>query len=147
MRTKTIAGVALAAIVTASAPGHAQPAMNRLEVAIKPLFDDPKLVKRLPEGVKFYFGPQAVDVAQDLGPTNSYRMTVRGARTKADACRWALLSSLKAMGEQAQKAGGNAVVGLYSVIGEDHRSEATFICVFSENTLSVSLRGTMAVVK
>ncbi|MDB5470435.1 MAG: putative phosphoribosylglycinamide formyltransferase [Caulobacter sp.] len=132
----------------AATPGQAaKPEELYLEVAIAPLFADPELTARLPAGVKYYFGPQPAEVVKEFGPTRSSRMTVRGNRTRHGGCRWALLSTLKAMGEEAQKNGGNAVVSISSKITDEHSSETTFKCMFSGNMIMVSMDGVMATVK
>lgn len=64
-----------------------------------------------------------------------------------EACRWAMLGVLKALGEDARAKGGNAVVRLKSSIDDQPGTATTFRCRTWNNIVHVAATGELAQVK
>jgi hypothetical protein len=70
---------------------------------------------KLPQGIKFYFGDQKhPKPKQVLGVANTNKKTNFFNKSDQEGCEWTFLSAMVALGEYAQRRGGNAVVNIKS---------------------------------
>lgn len=114
------------------------------------LFDDPTFVAKLPAGVKYYFGDQPVTVKSQIGPTGSRRLRPTPARKTplSVACRQLAGDGLISMGKEALAKGGNAVIGIESVVQDQvMKSSDRYQCGVGLQMMKVSFNGVVAVVE
>jgi hypothetical protein len=131
------------ALSTATAAGRD----DRLSYPVADVLNSPELKARLPD-VKFYFGSQRASVSKSLGETHTNKKTNAFNKTDKVACDWAMLSALIAIGEDAKRRGGNAVVGIESNYkGERTSSNDSYVCGAGNLMAGVALVGTVATVR
>ncbi len=120
-----------------------------LTLAVENARHHPDYATNAPTDVKFYFDGQAVTVKQLLGPVRTSRKSNgSGKRTKPDACRWAFISGLIALAEEARLQGGNAVVNIKSNYDNvESSSPDTYKCGVGSMMVGVALKGDVAVVE
>ena len=147
MSYRLMASAAVGLALLIGLTGASGDGVRVLDVNVGPLLSDPKNLAKLPQGVKFTFGDAPVEVVQSLGEARRDRSSVRGARTMPEACRWAMLGVLKALGEDARAKGGNAVVRLKSSIDDQPGTATTFRCRTWNNIVHVAATGELAQVK
>lgn len=113
----------------------------------KAAMTDPVFLERAPKDVKLYFADEPVTVISEIGPTKSMRKRPTPARKTpiSTACMTTARDALIAMALDAQKKGGNAVVGIRSVTGETVSDSRTqYNCAIGMQMLGVHLTGTIA---
>lgn len=140
--------VALTAVLALALPavGTAAGKVNSYEVSITALMANPEFQAKLPAGVKYYFGDQPAVVKSDLGAMRTSRRTSNGKG--AGACDWAMVSALTALGDEALKRGGNAVVGIQSNLDDIATSSRTrYRCGVGTLMVNVALTGQAAIVE
>lgn len=149
-----ILGLATLCLATAIAPIPGASAATRasdriLNLSLENARHHPDYEAKAPTDIKFYFDGQPVTVKQLLGPTKTSRKTNgSGKLNKIDACRWALLSGLIGMAEEARLQGGNAVVNIKSNWGNVETSSAdTYKCGIGSIMVGVALKGDVAIVE
>jgi len=111
---------------------------------------DPEFIARAPAGVKLYFGDQPAAVKSRIGPTKSSRKRPTPARKTpiSTACRTVARDALVAMALDAQRRGGNAVIGISSNFdGALNASVDRYDCAIGTQMLAVALTGTVAIVE
>jgi uncharacterized protein YbjQ (UPF0145 family) len=116
----------------------------------KVAMEDPVFIERAPKGVKLYFGDAPVTVKSEIGETKSQRKRPTPARKTpiSTACRTVARDALVAMALDAEKRGGNAVVGIQSVFDEQiNNSRDSYNCSIGSQMLAVGLTGKVAVVE
>jgi hypothetical protein len=70
---------------------------------------------KLPPGIKFYFGDQKHPKPKEvLGVASTNKKTNFFNKSDQEGCEWTFMSAMIALGEYAQKRGGNAVVNIKS---------------------------------
>jgi hypothetical protein len=70
---------------------------------------------KLPQGIKFYFGDQKhPKPKQVLGVASTNKKTNFFNKSDQEGCEWTFMSAMIALGEYAQRRGGNAVVNIKS---------------------------------
>ncbi|WGM40540.1 hypothetical protein [Caulobacter sp. NIBR1757] len=114
------------------------------------ILQDPEFIARAPKGVKLYFADQPVQVKQQLGETHSNRKRPTPARKTpiSVACQTVARDALVAMAREAQSKGGNAVIGIRSLVdGQAGDSPDQYRCSVGMQMLGVSLTGTIATVE
>ena len=101
---------------------------------------------KLDGSVRFYFADESSPaVVSRLGDATTSRKTSGVGKTDADACRWAMLSALLALQEQAKSLGANAVIGITSNYNQHTYSSTTqFECHAGGIMVGVALKGTYA---
>jgi hypothetical protein len=111
------------------------------------VFSDPAYRAKLPAGVRYYFADEPAAVKRVIGPTRTNKRTAATSKGDLIDCRWAMLSALIAIGQDARAQGGNAVVGIKSNFkGEASASRETFQCGVGGMMVGVALIGDVAVV-
>lgn len=135
--------IALTALVAAS-PASARDTVLHLDT--KDVTAASYSQGKLDGSVHFYFADQSTPaVISRLGDAATSRKTNAVGKTDADACRWAMLSALLALQEQAKSLGANAVVGITGNYNQHGYSSATqFECHAGSIMAGVSLKGTYA---
>jgi hypothetical protein len=96
--------------------------------------------------VRFYLeGQPTPAVLSRHGAARSNRKTNAFNKPDEEACRWALMSVLLAMQEQARSLGADAVVGIRSNYkGQEFTSAREFECGAGTMMAGVALQGTYA---
>jgi uncharacterized protein YbjQ (UPF0145 family) len=128
--------------------GFATPALARNDIyhiAIAPVLSSPEYASRVGSSVKFVFADRPATGYQTLG---EYLATQRGhfrGRTEEQACISNFLDALEELRDHAQRAGGDAVIGIVS----DYRyaefsSKTEFECHAGSNGVFVWLKGIFA---
>ncbi len=149
MRFKEIALAAglLAGLVSAAG---ALAANDVRTYGYKAAIEDPVFIERAPKGVKLYFGDTPVTVKSEIGETQSQRKRPTPARKTpiSTACRTVARDALIAMALDAEKRGGNVVVGIRSEFGgKTGGGRDEYECSIGSQMLAVGLTGTVAVVE
>ncbi len=140
-------GMAAALIVLAPVAALAGRQDRLKDYPLYLVLDDPAFQARLPAGVSYYFADEPVTVKQIIGPTSTNRRTAASNRGDMANCRWAMLSGLIALGEDAKARGGNAVIGIKSNFkGDLVASQDSFRCGVGKMMVGVTLVGEVAVV-
>ena len=145
MKVKLAAALTVGLILALPSAGAAGGA-TVYDVSITALMAKPEYQAKLPAGVTYYFADQPVTVKSSLGPLRTSRRTSNGKGP--DACDWAMVSALVAMGEEAKKRGGNAVVGIRSNLeGVAGGSRTLYRCGLGTLMVNVALTGEAAIVE
>lgn len=143
--------VAAAALCGLAAAGGALAWGNDVRTyGYKAIFEDPEFIARAPKGVKLYFADEPATVKWEVGPTRSNRKRPTPARKTpiSTACRTVARDALIAMAIDAQNKGGNAVIGIRSMVGETASDSRTqYQCSIGMQMLGVSLTGKIATVE
>lgn len=149
LRTLALAAACLAMAVVPLQSAIAGGKDRILVLAVENARHHPDYVAKAPTDIKFYFDGQPVTVKQLLGPVKTSRKTNgSGKRGKGDACRWALISGLIALAEEARLQGGNAVVNIKSNYDNvESSSPDTYKCGVGKMMVGVALKGDVAVVE
>ncbi|MDO9337034.1 MAG: hypothetical protein Q7T61_11585 [Caulobacter sp.] len=153
MKLRTL-GLMTTCLAMAIAPVQGASAAARdsdkiLSLTLESARSHPDYAAKAPTDIKFYFDGQPVTVKQLLGPVKTSRKTNgSGKRNKPDACRWALISGLIALAEEARLQGGNAVVNIKSNFGDvESSSPDSYKCGVGSIMVGVALKGDVAVVE
>jgi uncharacterized protein YbjQ (UPF0145 family) len=95
--------------------------------------------------IKLYFGKQGHPaISKTLGATKTNKKTNGFGKSDEKACEWALITALKAMQEQAERKGANAIVGIKSNYkGKETSSQTEYVCGSGGVMSGVALKGTM----
>jgi hypothetical protein len=153
MNLKTI-GLTAACLMMAIAPlqGASAAARKSDRIMTLPLSDvigAAQYADKVPTDIKFYFADAPVTVRQALGPVKTSRKSNNYKNHNApESCRWAMVSALIALAEEARLQGGNAVVGIKSNFGDvESSSRDSFKCGVGGIMVGVALKGEIAVVE
>ncbi len=150
MKKFAVTALSLGLLVAAApaAPSMAAGRDDLINFPIADLLNNPEYKDKLPSGVRFYFGSQTARMGKSLGETRTNKKTNAVGKTDKQACEWAMLSALIAIGEDAKSRGGNAVVGIVSNYkGNETSSKDTFVCGAGNIMAGVALKGTVATVR
>jgi hypothetical protein len=125
------------------------PAMAADKVHVIPLADVlamPEAAGKLDGSIKFFLkGQNTPAVEASLGEGISNRGTGRPGKDDVFACKWAILSALMALQEQAKTRGANAVVDMVSYYKRNTVENATGIeCHQGSWVNSMAVKGTYA---
>lgn len=107
-------------------------------------------VKALFDGdIQFYWGDQPhPPVVKDFGNFKTSKRTNGFAKTRENACGWAMASALVALRDRARKEGGNAVINIVSNIKDFEESSTTeYTCLAGSVMVNVALKGDVVTVK
>ncbi|MDB5470437.1 MAG: excinuclease [Caulobacter sp.] len=153
MNRKTL-GLTAVCLAMAVAPMQSATAGPRVEdrimtMSIQDVLSSPDYAAKGPSDIKFYFADQPVTVKQVVGPVQTSRKSSNySGNNPPKACRWAMLSALIALAEEARLQGGNAVVGIKSNYRNvETASRDTFQCGVGGLMVGVALKGDIAVVE
>lgn len=142
--------IALAACVTLLAVASTvQARESRLELPLKELLASEQAKAAGIDGsVRFYLAGQKVAVASRMGEGVSNKKTNAANKSDEEACRWVMLSVLRAFQDSAKARGANAVVDLVSYYKKNEFKSATnYECHAGNIIAGVALKGTYAKVK
>jgi hypothetical protein len=139
-KTALFLGLALASLAT---PAIAKNIVHH--IALAPVLSSPEYASRVGSSVKFVFAARPATGYQTLG---EYQSTQRGhfrGRSVEDACISNFLDALEELSDHAERAGGNAVIGVVSNYRYAEFSSATeFECHEGSNGVFVWLKGILA---
>jgi len=145
MKPSTMAGAVLLvlAIVAGSHPAAARD--TRYELKIDDVKNDSRYKESVPQNVTFYFNKQQPpNTGKDLGEFVTNRKTNSVGRPDEEACRWAMMSALKELGERAVSEGGNAVINVVSYYKKNvFASDTLYECHAGAFVAGVALKGTV----
>ena len=98
---------------------------------------------KLDAGVALYFaGQKTPAIAARLGEGVSNRKTNSVGKSDNEACRWAMLSALMALQQDAKSQGANAVIGIVSYFKKNEfRSATEYECHAGGVMTGVALKG------
>ncbi|EKE73706.1 excinuclease ABC subunit A [Gallaecimonas xiamenensis] len=109
----------------------------------------PKAKEVLGDNIQFFFGKQAHGkVEKTLGESRTNQKTNAFAKSDKEACQWVFLSAMKALKNQAEANGANAVINIRSNYRNNlTSSDSTFKCGAGAIIAGVALVGDLAVIK
>jgi uncharacterized protein YbjQ (UPF0145 family) len=145
MRPKILIG-GLLLVSTVIAGSHTADARDtRYELKIADVKSDSRYAESVPQNVTFYFDKQQpTKTGNDLGEFVSNRKTNSVGRPDEEACRWAMMSALKELGERAVSEGGNAVINIVSYYKKNvFASDTLYECHAGAFVAGVALKGTV----
>jgi hypothetical protein len=136
-------GLATAAF---AAPCAARDTVYRLPLA--EVLAMPEAHGKLDGSVRFYLAGQTTPpVVDKKGEAQANRKTNGVGKGDTDGCKWAALSALIALQEQARGRGANAVVDMVSYYRKNVYTSATeYECHAGNIVIGVTLKGTYATV-
>ena len=145
MKMKFAAALTAILFLALPAVGTAAGKTTGYDVSIPALMANPEFQARLPAGVKYYFADEPAAVKSSLGALDTSRRTSNGKG--ASSCDWAMISALTALGDEALKRGGNAVVGIQSNLdGVATSSRTRYRCGLGTLMVNVALTGEAVIV-
>ncbi|MET1026299.1 MAG: hypothetical protein ABWY00_03960 [Dongiaceae bacterium] len=133
---------------SAVAGSHSAEARDtRYELKIADVKSDSRYAESVPQTVTFYFDKQQPPkTGKDLGEFVTNRKTNSVGRPDEEACKWAMMSALKELGDRAVSEGGNAVINIVSYYKKNvFASDTLYECHAGAFVAGVALKG--AVVK
>ncbi len=143
--------VIIAGLLALSAAAPQAIAADRVvNLPLQELLDSPEAKSAGIDGsVRFYLaGQKTPAVLSRLGEDVSNKKTNSVGKSPETACRWVMLSVLKAFQESAKSRGANAVVDFTSYYKRNEvRSATDFECHDGNITTGVAMKGTYAKVK
>lgn len=145
MILKPLAGAALLLLAAAFACNPAAARDTRYELKIEDVKKDARYAESVPNDVSFYFAQQQPPKpGKDLGEYVTNRKTNSVGRPDEEACRWAMMSALKELGERAIAEGGNAVINVVSYYKKNvFASDSLYECHAGSFVAGVALKGTV----
>lgn len=134
---------ALAASFYPSEPGQAR--NTRYYLKIDEVKSDSRYSENVPTDVEFYFADQSHPaIVTSFGDAVTNRKGNSFGRPDEEACRWTMMSALKALHDRAIEQGGNAVIGIVSYYQKNTYSSATnYECHAGGFVAGVALKGTV----
>lgn len=142
--TSLAAAIALAGICGAiAAPAEARDTSYHLK--IEDAKKDSRFAESVPGNVAFYFASQqAPHAGKDLGEFVTNKKTNSFGRPDEEACRWAMISAMKELGERAVAEGGDAVINIVSYYKKKpFTSDTEYECHAGAFVAGVALKGTV----
>ncbi|HZV38826.1 MAG TPA: excinuclease ATPase subunit [Pseudoxanthomonas sp.] len=140
--------VAIAGMLTLMiAAPHANAADRRVELPLQDLLSSPEAkAAGLDGSVRFYLaGQKTPAVASRMGEGVSNKKTNGVGKSDEEACRWVMLSVLKAFQDSAKAKGANAVVDMVSYFKKNEfRSATNYECHAGNIMSGIAMKGTYA---
>lgn len=121
-----------------------------IQLPLQELLDSPEAKNVGIDGsVRFYLtGQKTPAVASRMGEGVSNKKTNGVGKSDEEACRWVMLSVLKAFQESARAKGANAVIDFASYYKKNEvRSATSYECHAGNIVTGIAMKGTYAVVK
>lgn len=136
----------VAGLMSAVMAAPAQARDTELHLPFAEVLDMPQAKEKLDGSVKFYLaGQKTPKVLERLGSNFSNRKTNGVGKSDEEGCRWAALSALIALQEEAKSKGANAVVDIVSYYKKDEfKSDTEYECHAGAVIIGVTLKGTYA---
>lgn len=136
----------VAGLMPAVMAAPAQARDTELHLPFAEVLDMPQAKEKLDGSVKFYLaGQKTPKVLERLGSNFSNRKTNGVGKSDEEGCRWAALSALIALQEEAKSKGANAVVDIVSYYKKDEfKSDTEYECHAGAVIIGVTLKGTYA---
>lgn len=133
-------------LMSAVMAAPAQARDTELHLPFAEVLDMPQAKEKLDGSVKFYLaGQKTPKVLERLGSNFSNRKTNGVGKSDEEGCRWAALSALIALQEEAKSKGANAVVDIVSYYKKDEfKSDTEYECHAGAVIIGVTLKGTYA---
>ncbi len=118
---------------------------TRYLLKIEDVKQDPRYAENVPGDVAFYFADQAhPDPRTSFGEVVTNRKGNSVGRPDEEACRWTMISALKALHDRAIDEGGNAVINIVSYYRKNvYSSKSDYECHAGEVVSGVALKGTI----
>lgn len=141
---KLLAIAATTGICAAAAlPAEARDTPYHLK--IEDVKKDPRYAENVPGNVTFYFaGQQAPGSGKDLGEYVTNKKSNSFGRPDEEACRWAMISAMKELGERAVAEGGDSVINIISYYRKKpFSSDSEYECHAGGFVAGVALKGTV----
>lgn len=143
--------VVIASLLTLMiAAPHAFAADRRVELPLQELLNSPEAKNAGIDGsVRFYLaGQKTPAVAERMGEGVSNKKTNGVGKSDEEACRWVMLSVLKAFQDSAKARGANAVIDFVSYYKKNEfRSATNYECHAGNIMSGIAMKGTYAKVK
>lgn len=139
-------GLVLTALLSSWMLAEPASARNtRYLLKIEDVKQDPRYAENVPGDIAFYFADQGhPDLQTRYGEVVTNRKGNSVGRSDEDACRWTMISALKALHDRALKEGGNAVINIVSYYRKQvYSSESEYECHAGEIVSGVALKGTV----
>lgn len=130
--------------VVVVAPAQARD--TELHLPFAEVLEMPQAKEKLDGSVRFYLaGQKTPKILERLGSNFSNRKTNGVGKSDEEGCRWAALSALIALQEDAKSKGANAVVDIVSYYKKDEfKSDTEYECHAGAVIIGVTLKGTYA---
>ena len=141
-KSMAIAGTtAICAAAALPAEARDTPYHLKIEDANK----DARYAENVPGNINFYFaGQPAPGTGKDLGEYVTNKKTNSFGRPDEEACRWAMISAMKELGERAVAEGGDTVINIVSYYKKNTFSSASeYECHAGAFVAGVALKGTV----
>jgi hypothetical protein len=118
---------------------------TRYLLKIEDVKQDPRYAENVPGDVAFYFaGQEHPDPLTNYGEVVTNRKGNSVGRPDEEACRWTMISALKALHDRALEEGGDAVINIVSFYRKQvYSSESEYECHAGEVVSAVALKGTI----
>lgn len=118
---------------------------TRYLLKIDDVKQDPRYAENVPGDVAFYFAGQGhPDLQTSYGEVVTNRKGNSFGRPDEEACRWTMISALKALHDRALEEGGNAVINIVSYYRKQIYSSASeYECHAGGFVSGVALKGTV----
>lgn len=136
----------VAGLMSAVVVAPAQARDTELHLPFAEVLDMPQAKEKLDGSVRFYLaGQKTPKILERLGSNFSNRKTNGVGKSDEEGCRWAALSALIALQEDAKSKGANAVVDIVSYYKKDEfKSDTQYECHAGAVIIGVTLKGTYA---
>lgn len=147
MNMKTTIGTMLVTgLLSVVMASPAQARDTELHLPFADVLNMPEAQEKLDGSVKFYLaGQKTPKIAQRLGTNFSNRKTNGVGKSDEVGCRWAALSALIALQDEAKSKGADAVIDIVSYYKKDEfKSETEYECHAGAVIIGVTLKGTYA---
>jgi uncharacterized protein YbjQ (UPF0145 family) len=143
---KLSSGIMAVLLAAAAATSFTQPARardTRYLLKIADVKQDSRYASTVPTDVAFYFeGEPHPAILTNFGDVVTNRKGNSFGRPDEEACRWTMMSALKALHDRAIEEGGNAVVGIVSYYRKVvYSSASTYECHAGGIVAGVALKG------
>lgn len=136
----------VAGLMSAVMLAPAQARDTELHLPFAEVLEMPQAKEKLDGSVKFYLaGQKTPKITERLGSNFSNRKTNGVGKSDEEGCRWAALSALIALQDEAKSKGADAVVDIVSYYKKDEfKSDTQYECHAGAVIIGVTLKGTYA---
>lgn len=144
-----IAKFCVALALTALVATGADAADVKHKFSIQQALQLEQVKRKLAGNVAFYWGKQSYPAA--VATYGTYKASRRIGKDEMDhstACALAMAQALVSLRDEAERQGGNAVVGIVSNLkDEQESSESEYSCLVGRMLVNVALKGTAVTLK
>ena len=144
-----IAKLAMALALTVGVATGAAAADVKHKFSIQQAVQLEQVKRKLAGNVSFYWGKQPYPAA--VATYGTYKASRRIGKDEMDpstACALAMAQALVSLRDEAERQGGNAVVGIVSNLkDEQESSETEYSCLVGRMLVNVALKGTAVTLK